>query len=159
MVAIKGPTQAAEADYMHSLVSATTTIRDRLSLFTPAAYRVAPPAGVTTAAATPPAEDPHHPLVNRDLDTGLPVKPGGYPLTDITYALLLERLTHDPQQPIPPGIKEDVQAYYADPNAPIVTKKNAGAWQRVQEELKTLAAMPTSAEAAPYPPYGRGLKK
>jgi hypothetical protein len=159
MVAIKGPTAAAEADYMHSLVSATSTIRDRLALFTPAADRVAPPAYVTVAAPSPQNEDPRHPLVNRDLDTGQPVKPGGYPLTDATYATLLERLTRNPNQPIPPGIKEDIQAYYSDPNAPIVTKNNRDAWIKVQEELKVLAAMPTSAEAAPYPTYGKSLNK
>ena len=167
MVAIKGPTEAAETDYMHSVVSATSMIRDRLELFTPVADRAAPAAdaaivetatqNTTQAAAS--TDDPKHPLVNRDLDTGLAVKPGGYPLTDMTYALLLDRLTHDPQQAIPPGIKEDVQAYYADANAPIVTKKDAKAWEKVQEELKTLAAMPTSAEATPYPTYGRGLNK
>jgi hypothetical protein len=62
------------------------------------------------------------PLANRDLDTGQVVKPGGYPLTDQTYAELLDRLTRDPSQPIPPGIKNDVLDYYSDPNVPITTK-------------------------------------
>jgi hypothetical protein len=157
MTAIKGPTAAADADYMHSVVSATSTIRDRLYLFTPAADRRPLPAGVTLTPLPNQAPDQSHPLVNRDLDTGVPVKPGGYRLTDSTYAKLLERLTRNPQQPIPPGIKEDVQAYYSDPNAPIITKKNLQAWQKVQEELKTLAAMPTSTAPAPYPTYGSGL--
>ena len=89
------------------------------------------------------------------------VKPGGYSLTDMTYAELLHRLTRKPTQPIPPGIKSDVEAYYADPNAPIVTKKNPSAWKKVQDELNVLAAMPTSTEAAPYPTYGElnGAKK
>jgi hypothetical protein len=159
MTAIKGPTVAAEADYMHSLVSATSTIRDRLYLFTPVDDRRPPPAGVTVAPLPAESTDQRHPLVNRDLDTGQPVKPGGYPLTDATYATLLERLTKNPQQPIPPGIKEDVQAYYADPAAPIVTRKDPSAWAKVQDQLKTLAAMPTSREPAPYPTYGEGLNK
>ncbi len=157
MMAIKGPTPAAEADYMHSLVSTTSRMRNRLALFTPVANRVAPPAGATVAAPSPQTEDPRRPLVNRDLDTGLPVKPGGYPLTDRTYAKLLARLTRKPQQPIPPGIKEDVLAYYADPNAPIETKADSDEWAKVQRELKVLAAMPTSNEPAPYPTYGEGL--
>jgi hypothetical protein len=159
MVGIKGPSAAAEADYMHSVVSATSILRDRLYLLTPPADRRPPPAGATVAAPASQAEDARHPLVNRDLDTGLPVKPGGYPLTDTTYAKLLGRLTRDSKQPIPPGIKEDVQAYYADPNAPIVTRKDSSKWAKVQDELKTLATMPTSAEAAPYPTYGKGLNK
>ena len=75
------------------------------------------------------------------------VKPGGYPLTDTTYAELLHRLTIDPTKPIPPGIKSDVEAYYADPNAPIVTKQHPDEWKKVQDDLKILAAMPTSTEA------------
>ena len=159
MTAIKGPTAAAEADYMHSLVSATSNLRDRLYFLTPPVDRRPPPPGVTIVPLISQAEDARHPLVNRDLDTGLPVKPGGYPLTDITYAKLLERLTRDPKQLIPPGIKEDVQAYYADPNAPIITKKNPQAWQKVQDELKTLASMPTSTAPAPYPTYGDDAAK
>ena len=38
-------------------------------------------------------------------------------------------------QPIPPGIKRDLEAYYADPNAPIKTKINPRAWQQVQDDL------------------------
>ena len=82
------------------------------------------------------------------------VKPGGYSLTDKTYADLLHRLTRDPKLPIPPGIKSDVEAYYSDPNAPIVTKQHHDEWEKVQSDLKTLAAMPTSTEPAPYPTYG-----
>jgi zinc dependent phospholipase C len=154
MMAIKGPTAATEADYMHSVVSATSAIRNRLYLFTPVADRRPPPAGVIVVPLPAEAENQQHPLINRDLDTGQPVKPGGYSLTDITYATLLDRLTSNPTQPIPPGIKEDVQAYYADPSAPIITKKNPQAWQKVQDELKTLAAMPTSTAPKPYPTYG-----
>jgi Zinc dependent phospholipase C len=159
MTAIKGPTAAAEADYMHSVVTATSTIRERLYMFTPVADRRPPPEGVTVTQLPSQQEDQRHPLVNRDLDTGQPVKPGGYPLTDTTYATLLERLTRDPNQAIPPGIKEDVAQYYSDPNAPIVTKRDTQAWEKVQIELKTLAAMPTSTAPSPYPTYGVGLNK
>ncbi len=47
-----------------------------------------------------------------------------------------------------------MEAYYADPNAPIETKKHPDEWKKVQDDLKILAAMPTSTEAAPYPTYG-----
>lgn len=159
MTAIKGPTAAAEADYMHSVVTATSDIRERLYTFTPVADRRPAPAGVTVTPLSTQQEDARHPLINRDLDTGLPVKPGGYALTDVTYATLLDRLTRDPNQAIPPGIKEDVEAYYSDANAPIATKKNAQAWQNVQDELKTLTAMPTSTAPEPYPTYLEGLNK
>ena len=154
MVAVKGPSPAAEADYMHSLLSAITVFRDRLAFFTPT--EAGQPQPGSTAAYTDPLgpRDPKHPLPNRDLDTGLVVKPGGYRLTDQTYAELLHRLTRDPSQPIPPGIKSDVQAYYSDPDAPITTKQKPRVWAQVQADLKTLAAMSTSTEPAPYPTYG-----
>jgi hypothetical protein len=161
MVAVKGPTAASEADYMHSVVSATTVLHERLALFTPVEARRARTLSATNSAETLGPVEAAHPLPNRDLDTGQVIKPGGYPLTDTTYAELLRRLTSWPTQPIPPGIKSDVEAYYADPNAPIVTKQHPDEWKKVQDELKILDAMPTSTEAAPYPTYGEldGVEK
>jgi hypothetical protein len=123
----------------------TTALRQRLARFTPS----------STGQLTPhPSQDPRHPLPNRDLDTGRAVQPGGYPLTDAAYADLLHRLTHQPAQPIPPGIKEDIQAYYSNPASPITTKKNPAQWAEVQADLIILAAMPTSTESTSYPTYG-----
>ena len=42
----------------------------------------------------------------------------------------------------PREMKRDILAYYSDPNSPIITKKNAKAWKRVQDELATLQGMP-----------------
>jgi hypothetical protein len=154
MVAVKGPTATAEADYMHSVVSSTTVLHERLAIFTPVAERRERTLSATTSTATLGPLDPQHPLPNRDLDTGQLVKPGGYSLTDTTYAELLHKLTDSPNKPIPPGIKSDVEAYYADPNAPIETKQHPDEWKKVQDELKILEALPTSTEAAPYPTYG-----
>ncbi len=81
-------------------------------------------------------------LNNRDLDTGYIVQPGGYPLTDETYAKLLTIITAKPDQPAPSGLKRDILAYYSDPKSPIITKKNTKAWQRVQSELAVLQGMP-----------------
>ena len=149
LVAVKGPTQATETDYIHSVLLSEQDLRILLERFTPPAARrwhnpIVP-------AGDPP--DRHHPLPNRDLDTGKVVQPGGYPLTDKTYAHLLHQLVSHPQQPIPPGIKTDIQAYYANPDAPITTRKNARAWAQVQADLAMLAAMPTSTESQPYPTF------
>jgi hypothetical protein len=100
------------------------------------------------------SRDRQHPLPNRDLDTGLVVRPGGYSLTDSTYAGLLHRITRQPDQPIPPGIKEDILAYYANPDSPITTKKNPEQWAQVQTDLATLGSMKTSTAPEPYPTYG-----
>jgi hypothetical protein len=166
LVAVKGPTTATEADYMHSLLLSITIFRRTLQRFTPPQPRgsdahAAPPPAVLISllAATNPdtllrSHDPEHPLPNRDLDTGYVVKPGGYRLTDSTYAGLLHRITQQPAQSIPPGIKKDVQNYYSDPNLPISTKKDAQRWAEVQADLATLDSMPTSNAPEPYPTYG-----
>ena len=167
MAAVKGPTEATEADYVHSVLLSVTILRRITARFTPpAAGRSAgdpatpPPAALLPViAATSPdvllrSNDPRHPLPNRDLDTGYVVKPGGYPLTDSTYATLLHRIVQEPKQAIPPGIKREIQAYYADPEAPISTKKDAAKWKQVQADLVTLATMQTSTEPEPYPTYG-----
>ena len=99
------------------------------------------------------AQNPLHPLANRDLDTGNPVRPAGYRLTDETYAKLLHRLTLTPAQPIPPGIKAEIEAYYTDLSLPFATRKDPAQWAQVQADLKTLAGMPTSTELEPFATY------
>jgi len=84
-------------------------------------------------------------LVDRDLDTGAPVVPGGYPLTDVTYAKLLARVTRVPTDSIAPGLKQDILNYYSDPSAPITTKKKAKEWAAVQQQLHVLSGMTASA--------------
>lgn len=169
LVAVKGPTPATETNYMHSVAVSTAVLRRMLARFTPPSTigsRATGPAGrpapsriaAADSAATQDAllrsQDRSHPLPNRDLDTGRVVQPGGYPLTDSTYADLIHRLTQNPAQPIPPGIKMDIQAYYANPDLPIATKKDPGRWAQVQADLVTLNGMPTSTEPQPFPTYG-----
>ena len=102
------------------------------------------------------SSDPHHPLLNRDLDTGNQVKPAGYRLTDQTYAYLLHKLTETPTISIPAGIKDDILAYYADMSLPFATKKDPAAWAAVERDLVTLQAMPENPWPVPYPTYGEG---
>jgi hypothetical protein len=167
MAAVKGPTVATESEYVHSVAVSTEALRHMLAHFTPPSSRTAadeqslarahsqPPAH--PAAGSVPVEDPHnprHPLKNRDLDTGNVVQPGGYRLTDATYAQLLHLLASRSNQAIPPGIKEDIQAYYANLDAPITTKKEPERWKQVLADLATLKTMPTNPEQKPYPTYG-----
>lgn len=174
LVAIKGPTQQTEALYIHTVVQSEQVLNGVLHRFTPppstkATAQLAasadrhsdPPASAPLPAnpaasqATPrESTDPHHPLKNRDLDTGNPVRPSGYRLTDLTYADLAHRLALHPQQPIPPGVKEDVLAYYQDLSLPFATKRNPRAWAVLQTDLASLRTMPTSTEPQPYPTYG-----
>ena len=172
LIDVKGPTPATETEYLHSVEVSSAILHRMLARFTPsetAHTSTAPACDPVSTNQSPQAIpaimtagpnslllscDPRHPLPNRDLDTGRVVQPGGYSLTDSTYANLLHHLTRQPAQPIPPGIKQDIQAYYADPNAPITTKQNPAQWAQVQADLAILAGMPTSTEPQPYPTYG-----
>jgi hypothetical protein len=122
LVAIKDPNQDTEKEYIRSVNQSTDLLRSTLVRF----------------------GTPHQTLPNRDLDTGAPIRPGGYRLADETYAKLLHLLAVDPHHTVPPGLKTDILNYYADPNAPIQTKKNPKQWARVQSELQVLRTMPVS---------------
>ncbi len=157
LVAVKGPTADTEADYIHSVASSNATMHLMLARFTPPSPGSipAPPTHIPASGTNDLlSKDPRHPLPNRDLDTGRVVQPGGYSLTDATYADLLHRITRQPDQPIPPGIKQDIETYYANPDLPITTKNNPAAWNQVQADLATLNKMTTSTEPEPYPTYG-----
>ncbi len=54
---------------------------------------------------------------NRDLDTGRAIRPGEYPLTDQTYAKLLDKLGEHRDRPLPPLLRSEILAYFADPQA------------------------------------------
>jgi len=122
LLAIKGPNPTTEDEYVRSLNLSIVELRRQLIRM-----------GTNDRS-----------LPNRDLDTGSKVRPGGYRLTDNTYAELLHDITRSPGQPIPLPLKEDVTEYYADPNAPIDTKKYPKRWLEVQAELKVLATMQTT---------------
>ncbi|HKD08572.1 MAG TPA: zinc dependent phospholipase C family protein [Bryobacteraceae bacterium] len=167
MLAIKGPTVRAEARYIESTNLSTTALalvlrqlgvdqaRDLTDREMVEATRsenaVITGAGRATVAV--PAHDsgvtlPASLVPNRDLDTGQRVVPGGYPLTDATYARLLARVTRDPAQAIPEGLKQDIAHYYADPDAPISTKRDAKKWAELERQLEILTAMPVDASYA-----------
>jgi hypothetical protein len=129
MLAIKGPTQQTEDLYIKSMNRSIKSMRFVLTHF----------------------DSIERYLPNRDLDTGLVVKPGGYPLTDKTYATLLDMITKHPDKVVPNQLKHDLLGYYADPQAPIITKKDPAKWARVQENLKTLETMKTIGELDPLP--------
>jgi len=176
LAAVKGPTSQTELEYVHSVMRSTDSLNQVLRHFTPpsqtrpSTQQADDPDGQSLPPASDPlpvkhvlsdlllnvSRDPHHPLLNRDLDTGIPVKPGGYPLTDQTYAYLLHQLTLKPAVPIPAGIKEDILAYYADLSVPFATKKDPAAWAVVQQDLATLQTMPVNPWQVPYPTYGDG---
>jgi hypothetical protein len=171
LAAVKGPTPPTDDLYDHSLITSIGAMRRVLTRFTPPAARHLR-APRESAANVDPASSPatqrsevhqsvvpgdprdgRHTLQDRDLDTGKVVQPGEYRLTDATYAKLLHLLTRNPKQPIPPGIKEDIQAFYSNLDLPITTKKDAEKWKQVLADLETLKTMPTNPEPPTYPTY------
>jgi len=174
LAAVKGPRPETNREYMRSVLRSTDALNFTLRRFTPPLPSAAAPAEVgaadgksaplsldplqvqpsSTQAVPRSSSDPRHPLRNRDLDTGSIVRPSGYPLTDETYCKLVHRLAANPTQPLPPGIKEDILAYYEDLSLPFTTKSRPSSWQTLKADLATLSAMPTSNEPLPYPTYG-----
>jgi hypothetical protein len=178
LVAVKGPTDQTERDYVHSVLLSQDELDRDLRRFTP------PPATKSTAKVAAAADfrnhptssdsapakpgaaqsvpresrDPSHPLANRDLDTGVPVRPSGYRLTDTTYATLLHRLAANPTQAIPPGVKADILIYYANLDLPFATKKDPDQWATLLQDLKILQTMPISTAPEPFPTYGSGAE-
>ena len=69
-------------------------------------------------------------------------------------ANLLHRLAAHPEQPVPPGVKDDVLAYYSKLDLPFATRKDPQAWAALQTDLNTFKTIPTSRQPEPYPTYG-----
>ena len=126
MLAVKGPTSQTEELYISSINRSLKALRLLMTNY----------------------DRIDHYLTNRDLDTGSVVKPGGYPLTDRTYAQLLAALTKKPTHPVPIQLKHDIENFYADPLAPITTKKIQSSGQR---------SKPTSRPSRPCQPWDRWI--
>jgi hypothetical protein len=129
LLAIKGPTVQTEDLYIKSVNHSITALRLVLTNY----------------------DQIDRYISNRDLDTGSVVRPGGYLLTDMTYARLLAEITKKSTNVVPTQLKHDLIAYYADAQAPISTKNDPRQWALVQANLKTLATMKTIGDLDPIP--------
>lgn len=86
-------------------------------------------------------EDLH--LPNKDFDTGRDTVAGEYKLTDKSYEHLVGQLAKKNFEHLTPELKQDILAFYADPNAPIWTKRNKKAWTDTLADLEKLRTAPT----------------
>jgi hypothetical protein len=82
----------------------------------------------------------HLTIQNLDFDTGRETRAGEYSLADKTYAHLLHDLAKHNFDQASPELRKNILSFYADPNAPVSTKKNAKAWKATEEELDKLKA-------------------
>jgi hypothetical protein len=123
-LAIRGPNVNTEQDYVASVNLAMTTF-DRL-----------------LGELAQKGKDGFA-VPDLDLDTGFPTRPGAYRLTDKTYATLLSQVVKKTAMP-PLGLRQNILAFYSNPNAPIATKRNKRKWKKVQDELAVLRIMPAT---------------
>ena len=87
-------------------------------------------------------------LQDRDLDTGDMTKPAEYTLADDAYAKLVTHLAEKKFAQTSPELREDLLGFYANPSAPVKTKKDEAKWQKVQDALTQLkSAAPAEANA------------
>jgi zinc dependent phospholipase C len=77
-------------------------------------------------------------LADKDCDTGKDTVPGEYPLADKTYAQLLDNLADGDFKQASPELRENILAFYANPDAPLATKRKRKAWKKTQDELQQL---------------------
>ncbi|PYU26838.1 MAG: hypothetical protein DMG30_00795 [Acidobacteria bacterium] len=86
-------------------------------------------------------------LRNRNFDTGAPTKPGAYLMADQAYARLVDDLAKEHFQDVSVEMKSDILAFYRDSSAPIVNKKDAKAWDRLDHELEELLKSASPSES------------
>jgi hypothetical protein len=87
-------------------------------------------------------------LPDMDFDTGHSTEPGEYALADATYAQLLDKLTQHNFDQLTPELRSNILAFYSDPNAPLATKRKPAAWQKTQDELQRLKALPSAEKSS-----------
>ena len=81
-------------------------------------------------------------LEDVNLDVGPIVRAGEYSLADDAYAALLLLLARNDFKEVPPALKHDILAYYADLSAPIATKQDEKTWKRTLHALEDLQGAP-----------------
>jgi hypothetical protein len=79
-------------------------------------------------------------LADADLDSGKPTVAAEYSLADDTYAKLLAQLADDKFRNTTAPLQKNILAFYADPAAPIETKKDPERWQKVRADIDALRA-------------------
>lgn len=79
-------------------------------------------------------------LENDNFDLGESTGPGKYRMNDDAHAKLLDELAETNFANVNSETKTELTHFYADPDAPYATKRNAKAWAKVQAQLQQLQA-------------------
>lgn len=83
-------------------------------------------------------------LENDNFDVGENTGPGKYRMNDDAHAKLLDELAETNFTKVTSKAKAELLHFYADPDAPYSTKRNAKAWAKVQAQLQQLRAAPVA---------------
>ena len=83
-------------------------------------------------------------LENDNFDVGENTGPGKYRMNDDAHAKLLDELAETNFANVNSKTKAELLYFYADPDAPYATKRNAKAWAKVQAQLQQLQAAPVA---------------
>ncbi|HZR20037.1 MAG TPA: zinc dependent phospholipase C family protein [Verrucomicrobiae bacterium] len=91
----------------------------------------------------------HLRLQNDDCDTGKQTKPGEYTLTDRAYAKLLGQLADKQFRDVSPDLKQNILAFYANPDAPNATRQHRDDWRKIMSNLEKLKQTPSLQAGSP----------
>lgn len=83
-------------------------------------------------------------LENDNFDVGENTGPGKYRMNDDVHAKLLDEWAETNFTKVTSEAKAELLHFYADPDAPYSTKRNAKAWAKVQAQLQQLQAAPVA---------------
>jgi hypothetical protein len=68
-------------------------------------------------------------LANKDCDAGQETRAGEYTRSDTTYAHLVDDLSDSVSKHVTPELRENILAFYANPYAPLATKRRRKTWK------------------------------
>lgn len=84
---------------------------------------------------------------NTDCDTGQDTHAAEYSLADATYAHLLLELDKQHFAQLTPELRNNILAYFSNPNAPYHDKRNRKKWAQIQQALERLKAWKANSAA------------
>ncbi len=79
-------------------------------------------------------------LANVDFDTGHPTQPGEYRMCDDAYSKLAVLLAEKDPASLSPELRENVLAFFANPNGPYATRRNPKQWEETLAAVEQLRA-------------------
>jgi hypothetical protein len=77
-------------------------------------------------------------LLNNNFDVGVATGPGEYRMNDDAHAELLTKLAAKNFADMSPDLRDELLAFYSDPNAPYATKRKPKEWIQVEADLRKL---------------------